>query len=335
MNEPAGKSRSRQSIGPKLGFGSDGARKWAATILQVLAGEWTQGEGAQSLGVSLPRYYAMEMRAMAGVVKACEPRSGKHVRLPEKEVVELKKQVVRLERECARKQALLPSAPICSSRLGNSPYVTCPVEQFRVISTLSAAILLLPGKSELLSSFHQGVGVYSHVWRENGTLYSAPADNAAIADERIQRDAHATRLSTCKDHLRRWTRPGGGVDREGGIIKVGKRIDLNQIHAGFVIGIQRPDVAPVIPLLVTEAMGENGFALDKTRQDVSAKVSAGLAAGLRRDPFGQSGTLEQVNSHVNPGKAGAAGDGFGVVRLFLKRQDAIISVDLEDAQAGS
>jgi hypothetical protein len=107
MNEPAGKSRSRQSIGPKLGFGSDGARKWAATILQVLAGEWTPGEGAQSLGVSLPRYYAMEMRAMAGMVKACEPRGGKRVRLPEKEVVELKKQVMRLERECARKQALL------------------------------------------------------------------------------------------------------------------------------------------------------------------------------------------------------------------------------------
>ena len=36
-------------------------------------------------------------------------------------------------------------------RLGKSPYVTCPVEQFRVISASSAAILLLLGKSELLS----------------------------------------------------------------------------------------------------------------------------------------------------------------------------------------
>jgi hypothetical protein len=44
---------------------------------------------------------------MAGLVKACEPRSGKRTRRPEKELEELKKQVVRLERECARKQALL------------------------------------------------------------------------------------------------------------------------------------------------------------------------------------------------------------------------------------
>jgi hypothetical protein len=107
MNEPAAKNRSRQSTGPRIDGGSEGARKWAAVILQVLAGEWTPGEGAQSLGVSLPRYYAVEMRAMAGMVKACEPRGGKRVRLPERELVELQKQVVRLERECARKQALL------------------------------------------------------------------------------------------------------------------------------------------------------------------------------------------------------------------------------------
>jgi hypothetical protein len=44
--------------------------------------------------------------------------------------------------------------PICSPRLGKSPNVTSPVEQFRVISTPSAAILLLPGKSELLSFIH-------------------------------------------------------------------------------------------------------------------------------------------------------------------------------------
>jgi len=107
MSEPSGGKRSRLSSGPRIDVGSEGARKWAATILQVLAGEWTPGEGAQSLGVSLPRFYAVEMRAMAGLVKGCEPRGGKRVRLPEKEVAELQKQVVRLERECARKQALL------------------------------------------------------------------------------------------------------------------------------------------------------------------------------------------------------------------------------------
>ena len=53
--------------------------------------------------------------------------------------------------ERVRGSVPLTLSPICSPRLGKSPYVTSPVEQFRVISTPSAAILLLPGKSELLS----------------------------------------------------------------------------------------------------------------------------------------------------------------------------------------
>jgi hypothetical protein len=106
MSESAEK-KNRTRSGPRIEGGSAGARQWAAAILEVLAGEWTPGEGAESLGVSLPRYYAVESRALAGLVAACEARNGKRGRRPEKEVSELRKQVVRLERECARKQALL------------------------------------------------------------------------------------------------------------------------------------------------------------------------------------------------------------------------------------
>jgi len=106
MTEQA-ERKTRGRTGPRIEGGSAGARQWAAAILQVLAGEWTPGEGAQSLGVSLPRYYAVESRAMAGMVTACEPRGGKRRRQPGKEVADLRKQVARLERECARKQALV------------------------------------------------------------------------------------------------------------------------------------------------------------------------------------------------------------------------------------
>jgi hypothetical protein len=101
------KNEKRLGKGPHILGGSAGARQWAEAILQVLAGEWTPGEGAQSLGVSLPRYYAVESRAMSGLVQACEPRNGRRRQGTEKEVTVLKSEVQRLERECARKQALL------------------------------------------------------------------------------------------------------------------------------------------------------------------------------------------------------------------------------------
>ena len=106
MNERAKK----KSPGPRIEEGSEGARKWAATILQVLAGEWTPGQGAIALGVSMPRYYAVELRAIRGLVHGCEPRMGKRMRRPEHVMTEMKKHIVRLERDCARKQALLRAA---------------------------------------------------------------------------------------------------------------------------------------------------------------------------------------------------------------------------------
>src|SRR5260221_13686581 len=50
------------------------ARKQAAAILEVLAGARTTGQAAEALGVSLPRYYQLEQRALEGLLSACEPR---------------------------------------------------------------------------------------------------------------------------------------------------------------------------------------------------------------------------------------------------------------------
>ncbi len=94
--------------GPTLHGGSREARRLTALILEVLAGQRTPADAAAAQGVSVPRYYALESRALHGLLVACEPRSpGRRRRSPEREVEELRKQVERLERECARHQALL------------------------------------------------------------------------------------------------------------------------------------------------------------------------------------------------------------------------------------
>jgi len=49
------------------------ARTAAALILEVLAGLRTPGEAAETLGLSLPRYYHLEERAIAGLTAACAP----------------------------------------------------------------------------------------------------------------------------------------------------------------------------------------------------------------------------------------------------------------------
>lgn len=86
------------------------ARRTAAAILEVLAGVATPTEAAQTLGVSLPRYYALEGRALEGLVKGCAPRPKGPRRTPQRQIAQLKAQIERLEREAARNQALLRAA---------------------------------------------------------------------------------------------------------------------------------------------------------------------------------------------------------------------------------
>lgn len=83
------------------------ARRWAAAVLEVLAGVRTPTEAAEALAVSLPRYYAVELRALHGLLAGCEPRPVGRVRSPQSQLQALQKECERLRRQAARQQALL------------------------------------------------------------------------------------------------------------------------------------------------------------------------------------------------------------------------------------
>ena len=102
--------RTRGPQGPRVRGGSREARQRAAAILEVLAGERSPQEAASALGVSVPRYYALEGRALAGLLSACEPAAPGKRASPGREAERLRQEVERLRRECGRRQALLRAA---------------------------------------------------------------------------------------------------------------------------------------------------------------------------------------------------------------------------------
>ena len=89
---------------------SQEARQIAAAVLEVLAGARTPSSAASALSVSLPRYYALEARALEGLLKACERRGRGPRRSAERELARLRRDMDRLQREAARNQALLRAA---------------------------------------------------------------------------------------------------------------------------------------------------------------------------------------------------------------------------------
>ena len=83
------------------------AKRMALAILDVLVGSRTPLQAAECLGVSLPRYYQLESRALDGLLAACEPRPRGRQTSVESELVTARKDVDRLKRELTRYQSLV------------------------------------------------------------------------------------------------------------------------------------------------------------------------------------------------------------------------------------
>ncbi len=85
---------------------SETARKAAAAVLQVVSGLKTPAEASEAIGINVNRYYVLEGRALAGMVRALEPLPRGPRRKPEAEAESLRQKAVKAEREASRYQAL-------------------------------------------------------------------------------------------------------------------------------------------------------------------------------------------------------------------------------------
>jgi hypothetical protein len=110
---PAKRGRRKgQPMTPRnIGEGASAeAKRLAAAVLEVLAGARTPTEAALSLGLSLPRYYVLEDRALQGMLVACEPRTMCRGPSPESALAALRRECDQLRRECTRQQTLVRAA---------------------------------------------------------------------------------------------------------------------------------------------------------------------------------------------------------------------------------
>jgi len=137
------KARCKAAGGTALGQGhSREAQRQAAVILEVLAGVRTPAQAAEVLGVSVPRYYQLESRALGGLVTACETRPKGRLRSPDHELAALRRQHDRLQRELVRQQTLLRMAQRSIGLAPPAPAAKSPSKKRRrraVVRALAAA----------------------------------------------------------------------------------------------------------------------------------------------------------------------------------------------------
>ena len=81
-------------------------RRRAAAVLEVLGGAKSPVEAADTLEISLPRYYLLEARALEGLIASCEPRPRGRAAAEGRTISSIKRENDRLRQELSRTQAL-------------------------------------------------------------------------------------------------------------------------------------------------------------------------------------------------------------------------------------
>ena len=175
------------------------AQRFAAAILEVLAGVRTPTDAAAVLGVSVPRYYLWEQRALEGLVAACEPRPVGRAAGWRHQLAVLEKEVARLKQDCARQQALVrasqrtiglgPPPPVKPAAKAGGKSAGKKVRKRRpVVRALKAAATLRaaasPEEAPVVSSTAVSAGVLQRSVITNLSTLAMPVQAApAVAGE--------------------------------------------------------------------------------------------------------------------------------------------------------
>lgn len=83
------------------------AQRVRVIAVGLLTGIRGPQDGADALGITLSRYYAIETRGLQGMLAALEPRPRGRVLTPAREIERLRQENTRLDREVERGRAVL------------------------------------------------------------------------------------------------------------------------------------------------------------------------------------------------------------------------------------
>src|SRR5712692_4844101 len=178
------------------------------------------------------------------------------------------------------------------------------------------------------------VTVDADVVADDGFLNAAAGDDGASGDDGIESDAHALGIGKDKLGWRILVLPG--TERPVLVIKIEDWRDADEVHVGFVIGVESADVAPVegvLGVFIDEVVGKDAVLRNDARKNVLAKIVAGLGIlGVREKDGNQQVRIEDVNSHGSIAVARVVRRLFRDGRLFLEADDAPILVGLNHTE---
>src|SRR5208337_4551901 len=184
---------------------------------------------------------------------------------------------------------------------------------------------------------HFAVTVDADVMGKNRVRNPAPRDDATHRDRRVDGDPHAVAL--LREHeLGRRVLLLVSTDGPLEVVQVEDRRNRNQVHVGFVIGLDGPDIPPVLRFLlvfVVEVVRINPFLVDKLWNHVLPEVVARVGiTGVRDQGLDQKVAVEAINAHRDVGLLRVLRRGLGVSGFLLPSYDTVVLIDFHHPELG-
>ena len=115
-----------------------------------------------------------------------------------------------------------------------------------------------------------------------------------------------------------------GAQRPGAVVQVEDRRHADQIHVGFVVGVDGAHVAPIQSILavfVDEVVGEDAVLRNDARKNVLAEIVMRLGIlGIGKKDGDHQLRVEDVNAHGGVAMS-------GVVRRLFRRGGLFLEAD--------
>src|SRR6266481_6449877 len=127
-----------------------------------------------------------------------------------------------------------------------------------------------------------------------------------------------------------------GAQRPGAVIQVENRRYADQIHVGFIIGVNGAHVAPIqriLAVFIDKVVGEDAVLRNDARKNVLAKIVVGLGIlGVGEQDGNHKLRVEDVNAHGGVAVAGMMRGLFWLRGFFLEADDAPILINFDHAE---
>ena len=127
-----------------------------------------------------------------------------------------------------------------------------------------------------------------------------------------------------------------GIERPAFVVEVEDRRHGDQIHVGFVVGVDGADVAPVgffFFIFVAKIVGVDAMIFDQARDDVLAEIVPGIGVFGIGDQGGQEHlSIEKVDAHGGVDFVGMQARRFRIFWFFLEADDAPVAIGFDHAE---